>query len=76
MSGVIAQCKRHPELIHLLRVDESFKKFNLNQLLQSREGIAKLSTKLMVDKSMDTPLHFIEKNIDPNYCWNEWELRK
>jgi len=35
-----------------------------------------LSNKLMVDKSIDTPTHFIEKNLDPNYCWNEWELRK
>jgi hypothetical protein len=30
----------------------------------------------MVDKGLETPTHFIEKNIDPNYCWNEWELRK
>ena len=35
-----------------------------------------LSNKLMVDKSMETPVHFNEKNLDPNYCWNEWELRK
>ncbi len=34
------------------------------------------STKLMVDKDTSTPLHFLEKNIDPSYCWNEWELRK
>lgn len=30
----------------------------------------------MVDKGIETPTHFIEKRIDPNYCWNEWELRK
>jgi hypothetical protein len=30
----------------------------------------------MVDKSTETPTHFVEKNIDPSYCWNEWELRK
>lgn len=30
----------------------------------------------MVDKGTETPLHFVEKNIDPSYCWNEWELRK
>ena len=35
-----------------------------------------LSNKLMVDKEMQTPVHFIEKNLDPNYCWNEWELRR
>ena len=30
----------------------------------------------MVDKSVETPVHFIEKNIEPNYHWNEWDLRK
>ena len=30
----------------------------------------------MVDKDVQTPVHFIEKNLDPNYCWNEWELRR
>ena len=30
----------------------------------------------MLDKGIETPVHFIEKNLDPNYCWNEWELRK
>ena len=30
----------------------------------------------MVDKGMATPIHFVEKNIEPNYHWNEWELRK
>jgi len=30
----------------------------------------------MVDKGVDTPTHFIEKNVDPSYCWNEWEVRK
>ncbi len=41
---------------------------------QAVEGTIK--NKLMLDKSVETPLHFIEKNIDPQYCWNEWELRK
>jgi hypothetical protein len=30
----------------------------------------------MVDKSLETPVHFIDKNFDPSYCWNEWELRR
>lgn len=30
----------------------------------------------MVDKATDTPTHFIEKNIEPDYHWNEWDLRK
>jgi len=35
-----------------------------------------ISAPLMVDKGMETPTHFIEKYIEPNYHWNEWDLRK
>mmetsp|Transcript_22061 Transcript_22061/g.21243 ORF Transcript_22061/g.21243 Transcript_22061/m.21243 type:complete len:107 (+) Transcript_22061:46-366(+) len=35
-----------------------------------------ISAPLMVDKGMETPTHFVEKYIEPNYCWNEWDLRK
>lgn len=30
----------------------------------------------MVDKGIVTPTHIVEKNIEPNYHWNEWDLRK
>jgi len=30
----------------------------------------------MVDKELQCPIHFVEKNIEPNYHWNEWDLRK
>ena len=33
-------------------------------------------TPKMVDAATETPLHFVEKNIDPNYDWNEWGLRR
>ncbi|KAJ0408952.1 hypothetical protein P43SY_002831 [Pythium insidiosum] len=29
-----------------------------------------------VDASTSTPTHFVEKNIDYNYDWNEWNLRR
>lgn len=35
-----------------------------------------ISAPLMVDKGTETPIHFIDKNIEPNYHWNEWDLRK
>ena len=28
------------------------------------------------DAGTETPVHFITKNIDPNYDWNEWGLRR
>ena len=75
-EGIIDQCRKHPELIHLLRLDDIFKHVSILSLLQNREGGPGLSSKLMVDKGEETPTHFNEKNLDPNYCWNEWELRK
>ena len=30
----------------------------------------------MVDAGTETPTHFVTKNIDPNYDWNEWGLRR
>ncbi|EGR33080.1 hypothetical protein IMG5_062210, partial [Ichthyophthirius multifiliis] len=77
IQGVINECRKNPELIHLLRMDDQFKNdVNLNIYLQAQEGGHQLSNKLMVDKAVETPQHFIEKKLDPNYCWNEWELRK
>ena len=35
-----------------------------------------MSGPLKVDFSCQTPVHFIEHNIDPSYEWNEWALRR
>jgi hypothetical protein len=43
---------------------------------QVMEGETSVKNKLMLDKDIQTPVHFIEKNFDPSYFWNEWELRK
>ena len=40
------------------------------------EGETSVKNKLMLDKDIQTPVHFVERNFDPNYFWNEWELRK
>lgn len=29
-----------------------------------------------VDAETQTPTHFVEKNVDVNYEWNEWALRR
>lgn len=72
LEGVLEKCRRNPELIHLLRMEEHFKHLQLN--LNQKQ--TKMSMKLLMDKGIETPLHFVEKNFDSNYCWNEWELRK
>jgi hypothetical protein len=47
-----------------------FIQVKLSLVNQAIEG--NLNNKLMVDKDVETPTHFIEKNLDPNYHWNEW----
>ena len=72
-------CRKYPELIHLLKLQEEFPEASLAALLQGKDGthpLFSISSPLMVDKDVETPTHFIEKNIDPNYEWNEWALRK
>lgn len=30
----------------------------------------------LVDAGVETPVHFVERHIDPHYTWNEWVLRR
>ena len=73
LEGVLEKCRKNPELIHLLRMDENFKHLQITAINHKN---LKISTKLLMDKGCETPVHFMEKNFDSNYCWNEWELRK
>lgn len=76
---MIEKCRLMPELIHLLKMQDHFPDASLAALLQGRDGMHPLfsiSAPLMVDKGCQLPTHFVEKNIEPNYHWNEWDLRK
>ena len=76
LEEVIQQCKKNPELIHLLRLNEEFENANLNFLMEANQHSIILSNKLMVDKTCQTPTHFVERYMDRNHCFSEWELRK
>eukprot|EP00831_Metopus_contortus_P050264 TRINITY_DN4228_c0_g1_i9.p2 TRINITY_DN4228_c0_g1~~TRINITY_DN4228_c0_g1_i9.p2 ORF type:complete len:163 (+),score=42.81 TRINITY_DN4228_c0_g1_i9:2-490(+) len=79
MKGVIQQCKKMPELIHLLKLEDSFGEISLAELLQGKEGekpLFSIAAPLMVDKEVETPLHFEEKKIVKDHPWNAWDLRK
>ena len=79
LNDIIEKCRRKPEFIHLLKMQDNFPDASLAALLQGKDGMHPLfsiSAPLMVDKGMGTPVHFIEKHIEPNYHWNEWDLRK
>lgn len=82
VDGVLEQARRNPELIHLLRLQEQFPNANLSRIVGSTartDGVHPLlgpQAPLMVDAATETPVHIVEKNIDPNYDWNEWSLRR
>jgi hypothetical protein len=79
LEEVVEKCRLMPELIHLLKMQDHFPDASLAALLQGRDGMHPLfsiSAPLMVDKGVATPMHFVEKHIEPNYHWNEWDLRK
>jgi len=66
-------CYKCPELIHLLRVHEDFPKSSLLSIIQQTAGNQAVA---QADAETETPLHFLESNIDKDYKWNEWEMRK
>ena len=79
---VIARAGKAPELIHLLRLQDQFPGTSIAKLLSSA---ASERTTVMGqamappekrDAATETPLHFVEKRVDPSYHWNEWVLRK
>lgn len=81
LEAVVTKCRYMPELIHLLKLQDHFPDASLASLLQGKDGMMPLfsiSAPLMVDKDVNTPEdgHFVEKHIEPNYHWNEWDLRK
>ncbi|KAL3660204.1 hypothetical protein V7S43_014735 [Phytophthora oleae] len=87
VQGVLHRAARQPALIYLLRLQESFPNITLSSLLkmchrfhvEGPHGVHPLLAQppsQKVDASTGTPTHFIEKHIDYNYDWNEWNLRR
>ena len=67
---------KSPEYIHLLRVQRWFPQANLNRLLAQEEEVQLVAGKATKEASTETPLHFNEGEINMDYHWNEWELRR
>jgi hypothetical protein len=87
VQGVLHRAARQPALIYLLRLQESFPNITLSSLLKmchrfQAEGARGVHPLLApppsqkVDASTATPTHFVDKRIDYNYDWNEWNLRR
>ena len=82
-KGVKAAAKASPELIHLLRLQDEFPASSISKLINKsrgfRDGDAGDDEDRIPEKKdagTETPTHFVERNIDVNYSWNEWDLRR
>lgn len=91
VQGILKLAARQPSLIYLLRLQESFPNINISALLKlcqrfrsgsgssgsgSVHPLLAAPASQKVDASTSTPTHFVEKNMDYNYDWNEWNLRR
>jgi len=70
---------KNPFLINLLNLTEEFHNANLSVMFRDKDmnTYKYKQSSVMVDKFIQTPVHFYENgNIDLNYVWNEWDLKK
>ena len=70
LSGIDAAVIRQPLLAKLLG------RSGLHPSLQLQAVVEIMSGPLKVDFGCQTPVHFIEKNMDYSYEWNQWALRR
>lgn len=74
-------CREYPALIILLKLEDYFQERGI-KLLDLKDDFIE-SYKTLVDYCDSTPLHFFNregdnnfKNIDKDYLWNEWDIRR
>ena len=65
----------------MLRLQEHFPAASIAEIMrqnaQAQMGTSILShVRSYQDAAAQTPTHFVEKNLDPSYDWNEWGLRR
>ena len=88
-QGVIAAARKAPELVHLLRLHDDFPGTSIAEILAKKTAKAQLLRggtvedsasamlhPMMMDAATETPVHFVEKHIDPSYDWNDWTYRR
>jgi len=77
LDDIKGRARKSPEFIHLLRIQNWFPAVSIAKLLNNADFDRSAGGKSLTrEASTETPLHFQEKNIDVNYHWNEWELRR
>jgi hypothetical protein len=71
--------KKNSYLINLLNMTEEFPNGNLANMFRDKESAAYKykNSKVLIDEGCQTVDHVYEKGyIDPDYEWNEWDLKK
>ena len=79
INELFTYVKENPYLINLLNITEEFPNANLANMFRDKESSAYKykASKVLMDKGIQTVDHIHEKGyIDPDYVWNEWDLKK
>lgn len=83
LKGALERAVVSPELIHLLRLQDSFPEACITRMFQGGKTInGKVRPSLALtppekrEAGTETPVHFVENCIDTGYHWNEWVLRR
>lgn len=81
VKGALERAVLSPELIHLLRLQDSFPETCITRMLQGgKDGRPRPRLALTAPEKREvgtgTPVHFTDKDRDSRYHWNEWVLRR
>lgn len=79
INGVYEYVKENSYLINLLNMTEEFPNANLSAMFRDKENEAFKfkSSKVLMDVGCQTVWHVYDHgHIDPDYVWNEWDLKK
>jgi hypothetical protein len=90
LEGVLGQARRTPALVHLLCLQPYIPHSDISELFAMDSMMAERSSAgagaggaagsssgaTKVSAGSQTPLHINTTLPDPNYHWNEWELRR
>jgi len=75
LQKVYIAARRAPELIQLLNLGHVFPTASISAIVEASIG-GHQGKSTVCDGDTQTLTHVLESNIDPQYEWNEWSLRR
>ncbi|RKP16668.1 hypothetical protein ROZALSC1DRAFT_31444, partial [Rozella allomycis CSF55] len=77
LKGIVDMACSYPQLVYILNLHRYFPTIAALENVRSFAK-QKLLGKVAInfDASCQTDTHIIDQNIDPDYEWNEWEMRR